>query len=287
MRTDKQIVCSFSGGETSGDMAIKLKYHYPDTLYVYANTGQETEATLEFVEMVDKFYGLGVVWIEAVINTEKGKGTGYKIVDFESASRNGEPFESMCSVYGLPGPNWPHCSRELKTVPLKKWADDNFDDYVFAIGIREDEIDRINSNYEKLGLVYPSAFWWPTTKPEVNRFWRDQPERLNLKGYQGNCKWCWKKANSKHYTILEDNPEHYDFPKMLEEKYSEVNLQDYETEPRRMFRKYRNVDDLIKEAGKGFIRADDDSIVYEYQQRLFTVDDDDLDACGSESCEAF
>lgn len=46
----KQIVCSFSGGETSAYMAIKLKEKNPDTAFVFANTGEENEETLEFVD---------------------------------------------------------------------------------------------------------------------------------------------------------------------------------------------------------------------------------------------
>jgi 3'-phosphoadenosine 5'-phosphosulfate sulfotransferase (PAPS reductase)/FAD synthetase len=104
----KLVIASTSGGESSMYMAIRLKQERPDTLFVYANTGEELEATLAFVNDVDKSYDLGIVWLEAVINPEKGKGTTYKVVDFDTASRKSEPFEEVIKVYGLPSPSYLH-----------------------------------------------------------------------------------------------------------------------------------------------------------------------------------
>ena len=76
--SNKTIVCSFSGGETSAYMAIKLKEKYGDRVkFVFANTSQENEETLIFVDKVDKAYDLGVVWIEAIANPEYRKGGTY------------------------------------------------------------------------------------------------------------------------------------------------------------------------------------------------------------------
>ena len=99
----KLLVCTFSGGRTSAFMGKLLmdlpKYKDYDKLYVFANTGKEREETLEFINNCDKEWGLGVVWLEAKISKEKGVGTTYNIVDFNTASRNGEPFEEMLKAY--------------------------------------------------------------------------------------------------------------------------------------------------------------------------------------------
>ena len=103
---DKLLVCTFSGGRTSAFMGqfLKLykKYKDFDKLYVFANTGKEKEETLEFINKCDKEWNLGVVWLEAKINKEKGKGTDYKVVDYKTASRKGEPFEEMLKSYPMP-----------------------------------------------------------------------------------------------------------------------------------------------------------------------------------------
>jgi 3'-phosphoadenosine 5'-phosphosulfate sulfotransferase (PAPS reductase)/FAD synthetase len=282
-----QILCSFSGGETSAYMAIKLKEKYPDTVFTFANTGEENEETLIFVNQVDKTYGLGVVWLESVVAPEKGVGSSYKVVDFETAARKGEPFEQVIRKYGLPNPAFLHCTRELKKNPIEKWAKDNVPDSNLAIGIRIDEIDRVNPDYKKNRLCYPLAFWWPTTKPEINQFWRDQSFRLNLKHYQGNCKWCYKKSYKKLAWIAKENPEFFDFPARMEKEYSFVTSKKDLPEPNTIFRQKKTVSD-IREMALTAIEPFDDAKNYEVNADLFGFDMDyESDMCGSESCEAF
>lgn len=65
------IVVSFSGGRTSGFMCWFLQNymsHLYNFVYVYANTGQEHEKTLEFVNNVDKLFNLN---LEAFNEKEK------------------------------------------------------------------------------------------------------------------------------------------------------------------------------------------------------------------------
>lgn len=81
------LLVSFSGGQTSAYMSALLKEHSRNRLiFVFANTGQENEKTLEFVDKVDRAFDLGVVWVEADVKP-KGIGTKHLIVSFETASR--------------------------------------------------------------------------------------------------------------------------------------------------------------------------------------------------------
>jgi len=265
-------------------MAIRLKEEYPDTIFTFANTGLENEETLEFVDAVDRAYNLGVYWIEAVTFSQKGKGQGYRFVNFETASRNGEPFEQQIKKYGLSNPVRKYCTRDLKSVPLDKFAKDIAGDHYKAIGIRVDELDRISPDYEKHGFIYPLAFWWPETKNEINRFWDNQPFRLNLKHYQGNCKTCYKKSFRKLAWIAKENPEYFDFFERMEKEHSETNMQNA-PEAIKIFRNNKTVAD-IREMAKTAVEPIDDARIYEVNGDLFGYDDD-LDACGSESCEAF
>ncbi len=213
-------VCSFSGGKTSAYMAIKMKesqQNGDELLFVFANTGQENEQTLRFVEAVDSRWGLGVVWVEAAVHPEAGVGTTHKIVDFSTACRDASLFDAMCSKYGIPNSPAPHCTRELKLRPIESYIRSlGWTDHKTAIGIRTDE-DRRAGNDPK--IIYPLIDIWPTDKQDINDFWSEQPFTLNLTEHQGNCKWCWKKSLSKLVRIAKESREFFDAPAALEAKH--------------------------------------------------------------------
>lgn len=300
MSQEQRLFISFSGGETSALMTKLILERwsnlYDKIVVVFANTGQENEETLSFVDWCDKHLfapkGHRVVWVEADVQIGRRAAPKARVVTYETASRNGEPFESVISKYGIPNQKFPQCTRDLKLNPLKDyirsigWEAKSYDT---AIGIRADEIDRCSVSAKSNRVVYPLAFEWPTTKPEVNTFWRSQPRRLNLKGYEGNCKWCWKKSLRKHYTLIKNSPEIYDFPRRMEATYGLVgpefkkeNVPGYR---RTFFRGNKSVDDLFAEAkalGAEFIPAPDDANVFvRFDESLDVGGDCD----GGESCE--
>lgn len=279
------LLISFSGGETSAFMAqwllLNKSDQYDNVLCLFANTGQENDETLDFVDKCDKHFGLKVIWVEAQVKSGK-VGTGHKVVDYKTASQKGEPFEGVISKYGIPNRSYPHCTRELKLAPIHSylksigWERNQYDT---AIGIRLDEIDRVSPDPKKHNLIYPLVSDCPMTKPQINAWWLNQPFRLNLKGYQGNCKWCWKKSLRKHLTILSENPEWYDFPEQMEKKYGLAG-HNVDGTPRVFFRENQSAVDLkILAQTTDFKPASDDSTEYVYQQNL------DLGSGCSESCE--
>lgn len=287
---DKRLLISFSGGETSAVMTKLILDHwrdrYDEIATIFANTGQENEETLRFVDRCDKAFGFNTIWIESVTSPERGIGARFRVVDFATAARNGEPFEGMIRKHGIPGPAMPHCSRELKGRPIKRWAREHGwlpGSYDLAIGIRSDEIDRMAPDAETQRIIYPLVSRFPHTKAKVNDFWQRQPFRLQLKGYQGNCAWCWKKSLRKHLTIITERPAAYDFPERMERLYPTTGA-GYTGEPKRFFRGNLSVADLrAMAATKRFSPATDDA--REYQTDLLDWLDADLDVCGSESCE--
>lgn len=243
---DKLLV-SFSGGRTSAFMAHELKCNYSEQyemVFVFANTGEEWESTLEFVDRCDKEWGLGVVWVEAVPH-EEGIGTTHRIVDFESASRRGEPFEAVIKKFGIPNKTFPHCTRELKFRPITSYARSiGWSEYKSAIGMRADEPRRITGNPEK--IVYPLAHWFPTDKPTINDWWGKQPFNLGLMEHQGNCKWCWKKSLKKHIIIAKESPEAFQFPAKMENIYPTVGAwKEGMPVNRTFFREYRSTRDIF------------------------------------------
>jgi len=292
----KKLFISFSGGETSGYMAqwlLNNKQDEYDMVCVFANTGQENEETLEFVEKCDKEFNMNLIWVEAVVNPEYRKGVRHKIVDFETASRDGKPFRDIIAKLGMPNMAAPYCTRDLKLAPMNSYMKSiGWKDYYTAIGIRSDEIDRVNAKWKENKIYYPLVSERAMSKPMVNFWWNQQSFRLKLKGYQGNCKWCWKKSTNKLLTICKENPEYFDFPRLMEEEfemYTPVNrLHNKKIKPpHRFFRKNRSVNDLFKLSELPFKKAKDDATVYDWQISIF--DDDDLDSSNGcdESCEVF
>lgn len=266
-----KLLISFSGGETSAFMTQWLWKHKRDEyeiIIVFANTGQENEETLDFVQKCSEYYGFPVVWVEAVVHHGKRKGCTHRVVDHATASRNGEPFEAVISKYGISNQAFPHCTRELKLNPIRSYAKSVWgrESYQTAIGIRTDEIDRISGAREKFNLIYPLIEMHPMTKRQINGFWALQEFRLGLKGYQGNCKTCWKKHDPKLYLIAQENPEFYDFMARMEAKYPRTGAEfkKYPDAPdRTFFRKNRTVEDIVREAQEWDGSVVDDSEIYE------------------------
>lgn len=236
----ENIIVSFSGGRTSAFMCYWLQKnmsHLYNFHFVYANTGLEHHKTLEFVNKVDKYLKLNLTWIEAVIDPRPNKGTDYTIVDYKSACRDNRLFKEMCAVYGLPNKTFIHCTRELKIVPVKKFADDYFGkkEYRQALGIRYDEFKRVGKDSS---LIYPLATIGKFTKQDILDFWEKQPFDLDIDEHYGNCVGCYKKSDKKLKMIADENPHYFDPFIELENLYSKVKTKE-EQEGRKIFRNFR------------------------------------------------
>lgn len=226
----KRLFVSFSGGETSGYMTYQTinhwHRHWDEIVVAFANTGQENEATLTFVDRCDREFGFNTVWVEADVKHGEKVSTGHKVVSYATANRNGVPFEEVIKKYGIPNSKFPHCTRELKLNPLRSYIRSlGWEDYDTAIGIRADEANRRSKAQFEDRLKYPLMDTFPTTKADINRWWAVQPFRLDLLSYQGNCKWCWKKSLRKLLAIMQDDPSNFDFPEEMEALYGLVGAE--------------------------------------------------------------
>ncbi len=272
-----KIISSFSGGKTSAYMTIKLKEKYGDDLIViFANTSQENDETLSFVHKCDIEFNLNVVWLESLTHYHEKKSSGYSVVDFSAASRNGEVFENMIKKYGIPNKTWMHCTRELKLNPIKSWIKENVPGlYKMAIGIRSDESKRASKTAEQNRLFYP-LIKQGTTKIDINDFWSGQDFTLNLKDYQGNCKWCFKKSNKKISMLIKENPEWFYFTDRMERQYPYAGY-NLDGNKRVFFRQHMSTKDLL---------FSNDVSYSDLEKFKSFIDDDENSGC-SESCEAF
>lgn len=289
MIKNNRLLISFSGGETSAYMAQRLLKEYKNTceiIVLFANTGQEAEETLNFVQRCNKEFALNVIWLEAKVNATRGKGTEALLTNHLCASRDGEPFRAVISKYGIPNRANPVCTRELKIAPMQNYLRSigwRKNEYTTAIGIRADELDRQREDAEKNNIIYP-LIDWNIDKPAINRFWESQDFRLNLKSWEGNCKTCWKKSNRKLYQIAKDHPEWFDFFQAMEAQYKDFipkgRSRKYKGKPQTFFSRSRSVEEVLKEASKtDFLPPTDDRLSF----------DDFLDSAPNcvESCEAY
>jgi hypothetical protein len=286
--TKPRLSISFSGGRTSAVMTKLCLEKYSDShdiAVVFANTGCEHEATYDFIRDCDEHFGFGTVWIEAIIGG-KGVGPRAKVVDYDTASRNGEPFEAYIAKAGIPNSTTPACTARLKVDALNAFYRDHlgWKDYQTAIGIRADEADRMSSKAIEQNFVYPlvNEGW---TKSMVNAEVASWPFDLQLPGdHFGNCVWCWKKSDRKLMTLAIESPEVFDFPRRMEEKYRYVKADSKASKDgeRLFFRKYRRVDDIFEQAKRPFTPYKDDQ-----QMQLFGGAVQEIDIGGScgESCE--
>ena len=290
----ENILISFSGGETSGFMLQHILKKYPSHNFeiVFANTGEENEETLEFIKRCEEHFNVKVTWLEY-------ERLSFKQVDFNTAYRSHDeteiknkwqnhPFRKYISHFGIPNIENMTCTRDLKEYIINRylssigWTDSN---HTKAIGIRIDEIDRLGKYWYPVALIN-------VTKPMINSFWSKMPFRLELKGYEGNCKVCWKKSIRKLVTIMRQNPEWFAFCKQMEveyEMYVKPSMTHRIIPPCRFFRQNKTVDDILElSKDESIENAIDDSVDTNYQISILH-DGTELDISNGceESCEVY
>ena len=270
--TEFLYVILFSGGRTSAFLSKFMKEHlfYNNCIFIFMNTGKEREETLQFANKCDKEFNLNLVYLEALVNNEKGKGTSYKIVDFKTASRNGEPFEAMLKKYPLPNNMASNCTRELKQRPIDAYLRDNYKDFniIKVVGIRADEAHRKSVNAEAEKLIYPLCDEIKVDSKFIRNWWQNQSFDLELKDYEGNCDLCFKKSLKKRLTIIKENPESAKWWLEMELKYSSEDI------PRFDLRTNKSIAELIEMSKRQFTKAQDLHELSQQQRDLFEYETD-------------
>jgi 3'-phosphoadenosine 5'-phosphosulfate sulfotransferase (PAPS reductase)/FAD synthetase len=209
-------VISFSGGRTSAHLlwqVLQSNSGLPkEAIVCFANTGKEMEATLRFVDRCSKEWGVEIHWLEYRYHAEQKQR--FKRVDFESASRNGEPFFELIDQNGslyLPNPVARICTAKLKIRVIHNyvrslgWDHSENDDWV---GIRADEARRAAKiDRSRTPLVTAGV-----TKETVGTFWKEQSfdlELPNMNGVtmHGNCDLCFLKPARQIVSLIKEKPE--------------------------------------------------------------------------------
>jgi len=210
---------SFSGGRTSAYMLYRvLEAHQmslpEDAVVCFANTGKEDEATLKFVHDCSVNWNVPIVWLE-YSEAEESKDR-WRQVTYETASRNGEPFEAVIRKKNyLPNPVTRFCTIEMKIRTIANYLlsigmceKRSHGEYMSWVGIRADEPRRAAKiPRDRTPLVTAGV-----TKEMVGEFWRNQSfdlELPNINGvtYHGNCDLCFLKGASQTMSLITEKPE--------------------------------------------------------------------------------
>lgn len=240
----RNIVATVSGGRSSVRVIEYLenseKYKDFQKVYVFNNTGQEREKTFEFMQNAEKYWGVKIYKIEGIYNRSFEEGVGYKIVDnWEDLDMKSKVFSDMIHYKnqgefdGLPNPATPYCSEMLKTRPCKKFGNDVFGkgNFLTSIGFRREDMPKRITwkeiEEDKGKFIYPliTDFENPVDNFELNRFWDNQPFKLEIHNKYGNCRYCFKKdepiiIENIRIDIEAGNMETIEFYKREQKKYN-------------------------------------------------------------------
>ena len=214
---------SFSGGRTSAYMLYRIleanNMTLPsDAIVCFANTGKEEEATLEFVNECSMRWNVPISWLEYV---EVDDEHSFKVVNYQTASRSGEPFEQIIKHFNnaLPNGRARYCSANLKTRTFYRYLKSiGWEEWQSFLGIRADEPKRVvkfraNPNPEgKHETVYLPLAQDNVSSKDVSNFWKQQDFDLGLpningKTMHGNCDLCMLKPKAQILSLIQEKPE--------------------------------------------------------------------------------
>lgn len=223
LKVEGPAVISFSGGRTSGYMLWRILQAHggrlPDDVFVaFANTGREELATLDFVQACSDRWNVPIVWLEY-----DGKADGkklYKVVDYATASRNGEPYAQLISDRNyLPNAVARFCTTELKIRVMHRYIREvrGWEDWVSCVGLRADEPRRVARLRARKGGETPDE---EAIAPladagvdvaEVGRFWSESPfdlalPNMNGRTMHGNCDLCFLKGAGQVLALIREKP---------------------------------------------------------------------------------
>lgn len=220
---------AFSGGRSSAYMLHEILREngpLPDRVVVsFQNTGREMPETLDFVREVGERWSVPIVWVEY-----RSESPRFAVVDYATASRDGEPFEQLIRKRAfLPNIAARFCTTELKVRTIKRYLVAlGWRRWTVATGIRADESHRCGGKKIKDRWVN----WSPMAaagvgKSDVADFWRRQPFDLRLPNINGktplgNCDGCFLKAEAIQAHLAVHYPERHAWWERMESIAAEL-----------------------------------------------------------------
>jgi 3'-phosphoadenosine 5'-phosphosulfate sulfotransferase (PAPS reductase)/FAD synthetase len=210
-KIDGPTCISFSGGRTSAYMLWRVLQAHgmtlpSDAIVCFANTGKEDEATLRFVRDCGAHWGAPIAWLEYQADEPR-----FSVVDFDTASRNGEPFSALIRKRSyLPNPIARFCTGELKVLTIERYLKSlGIEEFETMVGIRADEPRRVAKMRDSKLTPLVNA---GVMQADVQEFWRAQPFDLGLSfrdgvTASGNCDLCFLKGAHQIQSLIAERPQ--------------------------------------------------------------------------------
>jgi hypothetical protein len=193
----------------------------PDDVHVcFANTGKEREETLRFVHECGTRWGVKVHWLEWRSRLKRTPvAERFSEVGYNSASRNGEPFEALiASKKQTPNQEHRWCTEHLKVQAMHDFMLSlglPIGAYREVIGLRADEFWRyakmLDRNARDGRQCIAPLVKAKIAKPDVMSFWAASPFDLGLMPVEGNCDLCFLKGRNNLTALIRQNPESADW----------------------------------------------------------------------------
>ena len=263
---DCPTLISFSGGRTSGYMLYKILESYdgvlPDDVHVtFANTGKEMPETLDFINDCAVNWNVNVRWLELDIHDERPIYRT-KEVTYETASRNGEPFEALIKRKKmLPNVVARLCTIHMKIDVMNRFMRSHgYKEWANVIGLRYDEPKRVakqrkqnDSGKNKWTSLVP-LYDNKVMVEDVALFWENNEFDLGLPNHSGktlagNCDLCFLKGTRTLIKLIKEKPELADWWIEQEQKIEKLNKgTEYENKKvsTATFNKSRSYTDLVE-----------------------------------------
>jgi len=274
----KKLLLSFSGGRTSAYMLWWVfniweeKDNY-EILVVFANTGLEDSATYRFINQIEIYWNIPIIWVEARHLDDNGKpfskkgwSVKHQVVDYFTAAKNPfkeahllnpkywksewswTPFEEMIYCLGIPASHTPFCSDQMKKKSIHSYLKSiGWKTYYKMLGIRYDEPDRLTKkkNVMYLGDYVVDSKW------DIMAWWANQMFDLKIREGFGNCNMCLKRGLPNLVANYKCDNNVLDWWKYITERYGYFDPRNIEEKkgikpPFNFFRNNTSPDEIIE-----------------------------------------
>ena len=190
----------------------------PGDVVVFANTGREDEATLDFIHECEIQWNVPIVWLEYRNALPK-----YEVVNYHTASRkdNPRPFDELLSSRQyLPNPTQRICTAEMKVKTIRRYVRNTLKhrgEIPTFVGLRYDEPERVarkksaNASGKESEYCYMPLYDMRVTVRERDAFWQQQPFDLKINSHSDNCDFCFLKGKWQQIWRIRENPDAVDW----------------------------------------------------------------------------
>jgi len=193
-----------------------------DVLVLFANTGREMPFTLDFVQRCGTAWNAPITWLEFRHGYRPGatrRTRWAEVVNHNSASRNGEPFDMLLDSKGIvPDLNRRFCTEQLKVLTIARHLKAlGWTHWTNVVGFRADESVRIENKRRREEDV-PGCFHsvFPLSESgiqelDILKAWRSGSFGFDLDldedGDGGNCDGCFMFSSERIGRMFKKYPE--------------------------------------------------------------------------------